>query len=188
MATATDTVMEVNGMNIEVLQQLVSAVKKDPGLGSCKFRARNKWAEGAHNSTSIYDFYAARQEMSHRQNFIEPADEPPMLAGRDQAPNPVEYLLTALASCVTTSMVAHAAVRGIPIQELESELEGDIDLRGFLGLSDQVPKGFTDIRVRFRVKTDQANLEQLKRLATFSPVLNTLVQGTKVHVQLEHKS
>lgn len=84
-------------------------------------------------------------------------------------------------------MVAHAAVKGIHIEELEAELEGDIDLRGFLGLDPKVPKGYTNIRVRFRVKTDEGNLQKLKTLAEFSPVYNTLTQGTKVDIQVEPK-
>jgi len=96
-------------------------------------------------------------------------------------------LLNALAACVTTSMVAHAAVRGIHIEELESELEGDIDLRGFLGLSNDVPRGFTDIRVKFKVKADVENMERLKRLTEFSPVYNTITHGARVHIQVEEK-
>ncbi len=114
-------------------------------------------------------------------------DEPPILAGNDEGANPVEHLLHALASCVTTSMVAHAAVRGIQIEELESELEGDIDLRGFLGLAADVPKGYTNIRVKFKVKTDADNIEKLKKLAEFSPVYNTLIHGTNVDIQVEPK-
>ena len=94
---------------------------------------------------------------------------------------------TWLAACVTTSMVAHAAVRGIHIEELESELEGDIDLRGFLGLSNDVPKGFTEIRVKFKVKADVDNMERLKRLAAYSPVFNTITQGANVYIQVEPK-
>ena len=94
-------------------------------------------------------------------------------------------MLNALAACVTTSMVAHAAVRGIRIEELESELEGDLDLRGFLGLSNDVPKGFTNIRVNFKVKADVDNMERLKRLTAYSPVLNTITRGANVDVRVE---
>lgn len=115
------------------------------------------------------------------------ADEPPILAGGDRAPNPVEHLLHALASCVTTSLVAHAAVKGIQIKELESELEGEIDLNGFLGLDPDVPKGYTDIRMKFKVKTDHENLKMLERLARFSPVYNTLIHGARVDIAIEPK-
>ncbi len=84
-------------------------------------------------------------------------------------------------------MVAHAAVRGIHIEELEAEVEGDIDLRGFLGLADDVPKGFTDIRVNFKVKADVASMERLKRLALYSPVFNTITRGANVDVRVEPK-
>ena len=181
------TINKVNGIDMEVLQKTVSAVENDPELGKCRFQARNKWIDAGHNCTEVKDFYGAKQEMEHKQTFELHADEPPILAGGDDAANPVEHLLHALASCVTTSMVAHAAVRGIHIEELESELEGDIDLRGFLGLANDVPKGYTNIRVKFKVKADADNLERIKRLAEFSPVLNTITHGAKVDIEVEPK-
>lgn len=189
-ATAAKTIQEnrpstVNGICLEVLNETVQAIDQDPGLGACHFRARNIWVDGNHNKTTITGFYGARQDIAHEQTFELSADEPPILAGHDRGANPVEHLLNALAACLTTSIVAHAAVRGIHIDELESDLEGDIDLCGFLGLSEDVPKGFTNIRVNFRVKSDVRNLERLRRLAVFSPVFNTLTQGTKVDIQME---
>ena len=177
----------INGIHMETLQGTVNAIEQEPNLGQCKFRARNKWLGGNHNSTTITGFYGANQEIAHKQTFELHADEPPILAGNDEGANPVEHLLNALAACVTTSMVAHAAVRGIHIEELESELEGDIDLRGFLGLSEEVPKGFTDIRIKFRVKADVDNMERLKRLTAYSPVFNTITQGAYVDIQVEPK-
>ncbi len=177
----------VNGIHMETLQGTVNAIEQEPDLGQCKFRARNKWLGGNHNCTTITGFYGAKQEIAHKQQFELHADEPPILAGNDDGANPVEHLLNALAACVTTSMVAHAAVRGIHIEELESELEGDIDLRGFLGLSNDVPKGFTEIRIRFKVKTDVDNMERLKRLTAYSPVFNTITQGANVDIQVEAK-
>jgi uncharacterized OsmC-like protein len=115
------------------------------------------------------------------------ADEPAILAGNDDGANPVEHLLHALASCLTTSMVAHAAVRGIEIEELESELEGDIDLRGFLGLALDVPKGYTEIRAKFRVKAKPEDVDKLKDLAKFSPVFNTITRGARVVVEVALK-
>jgi hypothetical protein len=155
----------VNGIHMETLQGTVNAVEQEPELGQCKFRARNKWLGGNHNCTTITCFYGAKQEIAHKRQFELHADEPPILAGNDEGANPVEHLLNALAACVTTSMVAHAAVRGIHIEELESELEGDIDLRGFLGLADDVPK----------------------RLTAYSPVFNTITQGATVDIQVEPK-
>jgi uncharacterized OsmC-like protein len=177
----------VNGIHIATLNETVHAIEQEPDLGQCKFRARNTWLGGNHNCTTISGFYAARQEIAHKRQYELHADEPPILAGNDDGANPVEHLLNALAACITTSMVAHAAVRGIQIEELESELEGDLDLRGFLGLSSDVPKGFTDIRVRFKVKADVDNMERLRRLAEYSPVFNTITQGAHVDIQVDPK-
>jgi uncharacterized OsmC-like protein len=184
MATVGN-VTRVNGINLNVLKETVSAIQGDPDLGKCKFRARNKWIDANHNCTTVSGFYGAKQEMTHKQEFELHADEPAILAGEDEGANPVEHLLNALASCVTTSLVAHAAVQGIHIEALESELEGDIDLRGFLGLAADVPKGYTNIRVKFKVKTNAENMKRLRRLAEFSPVYNTLIHGTKVDIEIE---
>jgi len=177
----------VNGIHMETLMGTVKAVKDAPELGQCKFRARNTWLGGSRNCTSVSGFYGAGQEFEHKQTFKLYADEPPILAGSDEGANPVEHLLNALAGCVTTSMVAHAAVRGINIEALECELEGDIDLRGFLGLADDVPKGFSAIRVNFKVTSDVEDLEILKDLTNYSPVFNTLMQGVNVDIQLQEK-
>ncbi|MCW8926244.1 MAG: OsmC family protein [Xanthomonadales bacterium] len=175
----------MNGIEMDTLMATVKAIQAEPELGACHFRASNMWMGGNHNRSTVTGFYGAKQEIAHKQTFMMDADEPAILAGNDEGANPVEHLLHALASCLTTSMVAHAAVRGIAIEELESEIEGDIDLRGFLGLSADVPKGYTAIRVMFRVKADPADMEKLSELAAFSPVFNTLINGTDVDVMVE---
>lgn len=177
----------VNGIDLKVLQDTVEAVKQDPELAKCHFRIQNKWNGGTQNRTMVRDFHAAKSEHQHKHDFELEHDEPPMLSGQDEAPNPVEHLLNALAGCVTTSLVAHAAVRGISIEEVESELEGDIDLSGFLGIKPEVPKGYTNIRMKLRVKSDEKNTERLKELAEFSPVYNTLLDGVDVDLQVEPK-
>ncbi len=186
-STGKDECNEVNGLDLSILQGTIDAIIQDGALGVCKFRASNEWVNASHNCTTVSGFYGAKQEISHETAFELHADEPPILAGQDMYANPVEHLLHALAGCVTTSMVAHAAVRGIEIEALTSELEGDIDIRGFLGLASDVPKGFTDIRVKMKVKTDAKNLEALKTLAVFSPVYNSLMNGVKVDVQVVPK-
>ena len=186
MATEIKT-DRVNGIDLSILTETVNAIRKDPELGKCRFRARNKWVGANQNCTMVSDFYGAKSEQRHKQEFEMHADEPPILAGGDSAANPAEHLLHALASCMTTSLVAHAAVKGIRIEEMESELEGDIDLNGFLGLNPGVPKGYTDIRVKFKVKTDSENLKLLKKLSELSPVYNTLVYGAKVNIDIESK-
>jgi len=177
----------INGVDMETLLGTVNAIKNDPELGASRFRASNTWLSGNHNRSTVTGFYGAKQEIAHKRTFTMDADEPAILAGHDEGANPVEHLLHALASCLTTSMVAHAAVRGIPVEEVESELEGDIDLRGFLGLAPDVPKGYTDIRVKFRVKAKPEDLNMLKKLVTFSPVFNTISQGANVDIDVELK-
>jgi uncharacterized OsmC-like protein len=174
----------INGVDVDTLMGTVNAIKGDPGLGACRFRASNTWLSGNRNRSTVSSFHGARQEIAHRQTFTMDADEPAILAGNDEGANPVEHLLHALASCLTTSMVAHAAVRGIEIEELESELEGDIDLRGFLGLALDVPKGYTEIRAKFRVKAKPEDLDRIKELAKFSPVFNTVMRGARVAVDV----
>ena len=151
-----------NGIEIDTLMATISAIRDEPELGACRFRASNAWLGGNHNRSTVTGFYGAKQEIAHKQTFTMDADEPAILAGEDQGANPVEHLLHALASCLTTSMVAHAAVRGIEISELESTLEGDIDLRGFLGLAPEVPKGYTEIRASFRVKARPEDLDRIR--------------------------
>ena len=175
----------VNGVNLDLLGETVGAIKADPELGVSRFRAVNRWIDGNRNQTTVSGFYAARQAIAHKQVFTLVADEPPILAGNDDGANPVEHLLHALASCLTTAMVAHAAVRGIEIEEMEARIEGDIDLNGFLGLDPQTPKGYTGIRVQYRVKAAPEDLEKIAELASFSPVFNTLTNGVPVDVRVE---
>ena len=177
----------INGVNLDTLMGTVTAIQADPELGICRFRATNKWLDGNRNQSTVRGFYGAKQEMVHKQVFTMDADEPDILAGNDQGANPVEHLLHALASCLTTSIIAHAAVLGIEIEELEAELEGDIDLNGFLGLDENVAKGYTEIRVRYQVKADSKHLESIRRLINFSPVYQTISNGTTVDVQIQLK-
>jgi uncharacterized OsmC-like protein len=175
----------VNGVNTDELMETIRALRENPDLGEFQFRARNQWLGGTHNRSAIKDFYGAgKEDDSRTEPYVFDCDEPPVLAGNDTGANPVEHLLNALAGCVTTTMVAHAASRGIEIESVESELEGDIDVRGFLGLTDDVDKGYRDIRVNFRVKSD-APVEQLKEFATYSPVYNTITNPVRVTVNVE---
>jgi uncharacterized OsmC-like protein len=175
----------MNGVDVERLGQTIQAIQKDPGLAQSQFRATNRWVNGGHNRSSIQGFYAAGQEDTSRTKpFVLDADEPPALLGQDKGANPVEFVLHALAACVTTSLVYHAAARGIKLESVESQLEGDLDLRGFLGLSDQVRRGYKEIRVKFKVKSD-ASPEQLEELTKFSPVYDIVSNPVPVSIQVE---
>jgi len=175
----------LNGVDVQAVMDTVKAIEGKPEIADFKFRLTNKWVSGGHNRGTVGDFYGAMQENTHKIKLEYDADEPEMLAGTDKGANPVEYLLTALAACVTTTMVFHAAIRGIEIEELESELEGDIDLRGFLGLSRDVKRGYKNIRVKFRVKTAEENIEKLKALSKLSPVFNSVTEATRVDIDIE---
>ena len=144
----------VNGLNVGDLFKTLDAIKATPKLGDFKFRLKNEWIDGGLNRSTITTFYGTQQEINHKQKFVLDADEPPLLLGQDRGPNPVEYLLTAITSCVTSAMVVHAAAKGIQIDEVESSVEGDIDLRGFLGLDPNVRNGYKNIRIKFKIKAD----------------------------------
>ncbi len=177
----------VNGVKVDELFGTIDAVKSAPVIATFRFRAENKWQDGGHNRTTIKNFYGTQQDHERPQAFVLDADEPPILLGRDHGPNPVEYLLTALASCVTTSIVYHAAARGIVIRSMESRLEGDIDLQGFLGIRDDVPKGFKEIRMFVNIDADapKEELEDIVKLGpTYSPVYDTVTRPVPVKVQL----
>ena len=185
MTTHTKTV--TNGIDMEALGKTVEAVRNNPELGKCQFQINNKWISGGHNHTCVQDFHSLGQENSHQQSFELDADEPGALGGTDLGANPVEHLLNALAACVTTSMVAHAAVHGIPVEEVESQVEGDIDIQGFFGLDPSVPKGYQNVRITFKVKAAPEDLPRLREFAEFSPVYNTLNQGATVDIHIEPK-
>lgn len=172
-----------NGVNVTALFETIDAVKANPEIAKFKFRARNHLVEGDHNHTTIDGFYAACQEMRHAQAFEMGNGEPAILLGADQHANPVEYVLHALVGCLTTTMVYHAAARGIEIEAIDSSLEGDLDLRGFLGLSKEVRKGFQSIRVKMRVKSS-APASALRELATYSPVYDIVSNSLPVEVEI----
>jgi uncharacterized OsmC-like protein len=180
----------INGVDTQQLMDTVNALKEKPDLARCQFRARNKWIYGGHNITRIGDFYSAGEERHHLHPFTHEEDEPPLLLGEDQGANPVEYLLSALAGCITTSLIYNAAARGIEISEVESELEGDLDLRGFLGISPEVRNGYSNIRVNFKIKSDapRQQLEELMQVARErSPVMDMVTHGVPIEVRLQNK-
>lgn len=179
----------INGFDTGRLFQTIEAMRTAPSLGKFQFRARNKWIDGRHNRSEISDFYGAGQENDTReQPFVFDNDAHQVLDGEDNGANPLEYILHGLAGCLTTSLVAHAAARGIQIDSVESTYEGDIDLRGFLGITDEVRNGYENIRVKFRIESDapQETIEELIQIAQqHSPVFDTLTRPVSISVELE---
>jgi uncharacterized OsmC-like protein len=178
----------INGVNVTDLMQTMDAVKADATVAKFRFRLHNEWVEGGHNRSTLNEIYGAGQLHHRAKSFMIDADEPIILLGRDQAPNPSEYLLSALAACVTSSLVYHAAARGIKIEEVESQVEGEVDVRGFLGLDPSVRKGFQNIRMTLAIHADVTDeqLEEPASLGTgFSPVFDNVTNGVPVTVRTE---
>ena len=183
----TTQLRTTNGVAVDALAETIDAVRATPSLGEAHFRLRNRWVDGALNRSTIQGFYAAGNEDTSRvQPFVYDNDEPPVLLGENRGANPVEYLLHGLAGCVTTTFVYYAAANGVKIDALESTLEGDIDLRGLLGVSPVTP-GFQNIRVELKVTSD-APAEKLHELVLLaqrrSPVFNSVARPVPVSVSL----
>lgn len=176
----------VNGVDVDRMGDTIKAINGNPGLAKFQFRLENRWINGSRNQSTIKGFSGAGLEALRQEPFALQADEPMVLLGQDTAPNPAEYVLQALASCLTTSLVYHAAARGIRIEEVESKLEGDLDLHGFLGLSDEIRRGYQNVRVSFTVKSD-ASAATLQELCKYSPVFDIISNPVPVSISVEMK-
>lgn len=187
--TAASTEKIVNGVNVDKLMQTMEAIKEKPETSKFNFRIDNYWIDGAHNRAVVSDFYGANQ--THRRDrtfFVYDKDEHPVLLGDDRGANPVEYLLAGLAGCITTTLVYHAAARGVKITQVDAKLDGDIDIQGLLGMSDDIRPGYRSIRIKLQFKGDapREKLEELVRIAERrSPVADVVSHGTPVEISLE---
>jgi len=178
----------VNGIDTGKLSATIEHIKADASLANFQFRLSNTWVGGGENHSRIDDFYGAGREMRHKQPFSLVSDEPEVLLSGDRGPNAGEYVLHALASCLTGALVYHAAARGIAVKGIATRLEGDIDLRGFLGLSKDVRRGFENIRVMFDIDADcdEAGKRELVEMAqAYSPVFDMLSNGLPVSCGLD---
>jgi uncharacterized OsmC-like protein len=188
MATHTSTT-HLNGVDTDQLIGTLNAVKEQPDMAKFRFRAHNKWVDGAHSRTSIKSFYGAGQEDNSRSRpFVMEGDEPPVLLGENKGPNAVESVLHALASCISVGFIYNAAAQNIRVDDLEMELEGDIDLHAFLGLSDSKRPGYENIRLTYKVKAD-APEEKIRELCNYvqdtSPVLDIIRNPVPVSINME---
>ncbi|MGK7395403.1 MAG: OsmC family protein [Candidatus Cyclobacteriaceae bacterium M3_2C_046] len=177
----------INGFKSEEIIATVKALQEDPELAKFQFRARNKWVTGGYNQSTIKDFYGGSQEDTSRSEpYRFNNGEPPILLGNNEGANPVEFVLHALAGCMTTTMVLHAAANNIPLDSVESQLEGDLDVQGFLGLNDKVRNGYQQIRVKFKIEGDLTaqQREQLYAFTQKSPVFDIVTNKVSVIVEL----
>jgi len=181
-----------NGVDTAQMYGTLDALNANPELGVFQFRASNRWLGGAHNRSTIRSFYGAGQEDDSRaESFTLDAGEPAVLLGVDTGPNPAEALLHALAACLTTTLVYVAAARKVNLTEVESTLEGNMDVRGCLGLTDEVRNGFTNISVRFRISGDapEEKLQEIvERAQARSAVFDMVSNGVPVSVEASCQS
>jgi uncharacterized OsmC-like protein len=173
-----------NGVNVTKLAETIQALEQQPELALFQFRARNQWDTGGHNVATVKSFYGAGEEMEHKQTFEMHADEPAVLLGEDDGANPVEFVLAGLSGCMTTTLAYHSAGRELNIESIESEYEGDIDLRGLLDIDQTVRSGYREIRVKIRVKGD-VDEDTVKELVRKSPVYDTLANPVTIKIEVE---
>lgn len=176
-----------NGLNLEQMSQTIGAIEQNPGIAQFEFRASNQWINGGENRSTIKGFFGACAEDESRKVAFEYTNgEPPILLGNNEGANPVEYLLHALAGCVTTTTVLHATARGITIHKLSTELKGNIDVQGLLAMDDSVPVGYESIEIKMHIEADCSE-EELDDLISFardhSPVCTTVCKPVPVTVE-----
>ena len=177
-----------NGVDTATLFATLDAVKQAPEAARFQFRARNEWVSGTHNRSTIADYFGVGEERSHERSFVFDADHPAVLVGRDQGPTPAEFVLQALAACLTAGLANIAAARKIRLTEVRSTVSGDIDLNGILGLNPAVRNGYERITVRFTVKGD-APEEKLRELVeqsrARSAVYDVITNGVPVTIEVD---
>ena len=185
---AKRTPTPLHGVDTPTLLATINAVGAQPELGKFQFRARNRWLSGTHSRSSMSGFFGAGTEHQHKAKYEAEADHPAVLCGLDDAPAPVEWLLHALAACITSGIANIAAARGIKLRKVESTVAGDIDLRGILGLSKEVRNGYEAIKASFVIEGD-ATPEQLatilEQATARSAVYDVITKGVPVSVEMD---
>jgi uncharacterized OsmC-like protein len=188
MTTATtDAPQSRHGVDVPTLFATLDAVKGQRELAKFQFRARNRWISGNHSQSTISDFYGAGQEHEHKRTYVFDGDHPAVLVGSDEGPTPVEYLLHALAACITAGLGNIAAARGVTLTRVESTVVGDIDLQGIFGMSDEVRNGYQQIRVDFHVEgtgTPEEMRELVEQSRARSAVFDVLTNGVPVEINV----
>jgi uncharacterized OsmC-like protein len=175
----------LNGVDTPTLLSTINFVAGQPDLAAFQFRGSTEWIEGTHSRSAMQGFFGAGGEQKHIKSYFADADHPTVLCGGDSAPTPVEWLLHALATCITAGIANIAAARGVKLTKVHSYVEGDIDLRGILGISDAVRNGYQNIAIRFEIEGDAPpeKLQQiLDQARARSAVFDVLTHGVPVSV------
>jgi uncharacterized OsmC-like protein len=187
MSQTTITDGHRNGVDVPTLFATLDAVKGQRDLARFTFRAKNRWVSGTHSQSTSQGFYGAGQEHEHQRTFVFDADHPAVLVGKDNGPTPVEFLLYALASCITAGIGNISASRGVTLTRVESTVVGDIDLQGIFGMSDQVRNGYQQVQLRVAIEGD-APAEVLREIVeqsrSRSAVYDVLTSGIPVTVDV----
>jgi uncharacterized OsmC-like protein len=177
-----------NGVDVPTLFATLDAVRAAPAAARFQFRATNQWVEGTHSHSTISDFFGVGEERAHAREFVFEADHPAVLVGRDNGPTPVEFLLHALASCLTAGIANIAAARGVTLTEVRSTVTGDIDLNGILGLQD-VRNGYQQVTIRFTLSSDDAPEDVLREIVQQSrrrsAVYDVMTHGVPVDIEVD---
>ena len=176
-----------NGVDVPTLLATIGAVKEAPVAAKFQFRAKGQWVEGTHSRARMNGFFGAGEEQTRARVFVVEGDHPAVVCGGDNAPPPVEYLLSALAACLTAGVGNIASVRQIDLDSVETTVEGDIDMQGILGLNDEVRNGFNAIRATVKIKggADAEALEKVvQQSIARSAVFDMLTNGTNVTVDV----
>jgi len=180
--------MPLNGVDTPTLFATINAVKAQPELAKFTWRASNQWIGGTHSQSQAEAFTGAGGDHAHAAEFKFDGDHPAVLVGKDNGPTPVEFLLYGLAACLTAGIANVAAARGVKLTSVESKIEGGMDLRGILGLSDEVRNGYEKIRVSFKIAGD-APAEKLRSIVeqsrSRSAVFDVISNGTPVEIDVE---
>jgi uncharacterized OsmC-like protein len=178
----------LNGVDVPTLFATINAVAEQPELAKFQFRASNEWIKGTHSRSRIEGFSGAGGEHAQTADFVYDGDHPPVLCGVGNAPSPVEFLLHAIAGCITAGIGNIASARGVELESVEAVVEGDLDVQGLLGISKDVRNGYQGIRLRYKVKGD-ADAETLRKIVAQSTarsaVYDVLSNGVPVSIEVD---
>lgn len=182
----------INGIDINRFIEIIDAVEKSPGLARFQFRAKNTWMNGGHSRSIIKGFYGGKQEDDTRnETYIIENDQPLILLGSGKGASPLEYILNSLAGCITDSIIYNAALKGVEIKEMESELEGNFDLRNLFIKQDGIEKHDESINVKIRITANSLAEEEkiafCESAKKFSSVFNMLTRAFPVNISIENQ-
>jgi uncharacterized OsmC-like protein len=179
----------INGIDVQTLGDTIEAIKGDPGLAQFTFKTQTEWESGTTSRAQVTSFTHAGQEVEHKQVHTLVGCEPEVLVGKDKGPNAVELALAALGFCYAVGFVANAAAKGYELEQMSYEVEGDLDLRNFVGIEDGPRPGFTEIRVKGRAKARNASAQELQELCRYvqdtSPVRDILANQVPIKTSLD---